>query len=76
MICWRLTEPLGCWRQMETAALLVATGQSSTGRMKKWANSVWAPSKIVLDSVETPSYSHAMRALAAWFAASLTRQRC
>ena len=51
--------------------VVVATRTELDWAMKNGQTSVWAPSKIVLDSVDTPSAQpHDSVALAAWFAAS------
>jgi dihydroneopterin aldolase len=51
--------------------VVVATRTELDWAMKSGQTSVWAPSKIVLDSVDTPSAQpRDAVALAAWFAAS------
>lgn len=55
--------------------VVVATRTELDWAMRNGQTCVWAPSKIVLDSVDTPSVqpSDAV-ALAAWFAATLDAQ--
>jgi len=55
--------------------VVVATRTELDWALKNGQTSVWAPSKIVLDSVDTPSAQpRDAVALAAWFAATFDAQ--